>query len=425
MIYLTYKLINLKNKRENMIIGIDDTDSPNGMCTTYLAAKLKKKFKIKSTLRLIRLNPNIPYKTRGNGAVAIVTDFNHKIRKEVIDYITTYSHLSHKKTNPGIAFVPKLSRKKQIILEKFYRKVVSEHVSIIEAEDTAVEIGAEVIKFKNGRGIIGALAACGAVLDDKTFELIAYREKRNYGQERKINFQSVFSMNEKFYPKCFDSVDIVSNQILITPHGPDPIFCGIRGKSSMVVKKAWNDIIPLEKIEFIQVFETNQASDDHLKWKKIREIKPFDCVKISGKVSSNPKTIQGGHVFFKLMDETGEIDCGAYRQTGEFRDVMKQLCTGDEIIVYGGIGRHSNTLNLEKICIEKLKSILLDTPPLCCGRKMTSSGKNKGFKCRKCNNKIRKVMKTKVFRDIELGWFEVPPRARRHLSKPLVRFNRK
>ena len=58
-----------------MFIGIDDTDSPAGMCTTYLGAVLVRRLKsagltIRET-RLVRLNPNAPFKTRGNAAICI------------------------------------------------------------------------------------------------------------------------------------------------------------------------------------------------------------------------------------------------------------------------------------------------------------------------------------------------------------------
>ena len=57
-------------------IGFDDTDSPKGMCTTFLAFKIvdllhKQKTKFVDFPRLIRFNPNIPWKTRGNGAVSL------------------------------------------------------------------------------------------------------------------------------------------------------------------------------------------------------------------------------------------------------------------------------------------------------------------------------------------------------------------
>jgi len=55
-------------------IGVDDTDSLKGMCTTYLATELIRELTEEHDLigypRLVRLNPNIPWKTRGNGAIA-------------------------------------------------------------------------------------------------------------------------------------------------------------------------------------------------------------------------------------------------------------------------------------------------------------------------------------------------------------------
>ena len=57
-------------------IGIDDTDSHEGMCTTYLASLVVDTLEqygvdFLDYPKLVRLNPNIPYKTRGNGAVSI------------------------------------------------------------------------------------------------------------------------------------------------------------------------------------------------------------------------------------------------------------------------------------------------------------------------------------------------------------------
>ena len=51
-------------------IGFDDTDSPKGMCTTYLAYRLinllkKEHVNFLDFPNLIRFNPNIPWKTRG------------------------------------------------------------------------------------------------------------------------------------------------------------------------------------------------------------------------------------------------------------------------------------------------------------------------------------------------------------------------
>ena len=75
-------------------IGFDDTDSPKGMCTTYLAFKIvnylkKEKVQFLDFPKLVRFNPNIPWKTRGNGAVGlkIETNYPEKIKKKITDYV--------------------------------------------------------------------------------------------------------------------------------------------------------------------------------------------------------------------------------------------------------------------------------------------------------------------------------------------------
>ena len=56
-------------------IGIDDTDSLDGGCTTWLITEIISELSDLDLIappRLVRLNPNIPWKTRGNGALALV-----------------------------------------------------------------------------------------------------------------------------------------------------------------------------------------------------------------------------------------------------------------------------------------------------------------------------------------------------------------
>jgi tRNA(Ile2)-agmatinylcytidine synthase len=54
---------------------------------------------------------------------------------------------------------------------------------------------------------------------------------------------------------------------------------------------------------------------------------------------------------------------------------------------------------------------------------MKSAGRGKGYKCPHCGLKVIDAPKEKVEieRDLEEGFYEVPPSARRHLGKPLVR----
>ena len=97
-----------------MHIGLDDTDSTKGGCTTYLAALLIEKlesFDVKfiDYPALIRLNPNVPWKTRGNGALCLRFSCDPVCEEEIKESATTLweenSAIQEKGTDPGIVFL--------------------------------------------------------------------------------------------------------------------------------------------------------------------------------------------------------------------------------------------------------------------------------------------------------------------------------
>lgn len=185
-----------------------------------------------------------------------------------------------------------------------------------------------------------------------------------------------------------------------------------------------------EPIEFFRVFLTNQHTDMHLQnIDAISNMKQFQCYIVPGTVRTQPVVIEGGHVIFVLEDESGEVECAAYEPTKKFRDVVRHLAPGDQVIVYGGIG-NKGTLNVEKIKITSLAPVYEYLNPICdCGKRMKSAGKGKGYKCPRCGSKmptgseedVEVREKREIGRMIKPGFYEVPPSARRHLSKPLVR----
>jgi tRNA(Ile2)-agmatinylcytidine synthase len=184
----------------------------------------------------------------------------------------------------------------------------------------------------------------------------------------------------------------------------------------------------LEPIERFIIYKTNQGTDEHLRRAKVAEVKPYWSVVVEGEVSSAPKIIPGGHVIFSMRDKTGEIDCAAYEPTRQFRDVAKKLIIGDKVVAYGGVKEKPElplTINLEKLSILKLVPVLQKVNPTCprCGKRMKSEGKGKGYSCKQCKVRVpaSAAKLVEVRREIKLGAFEVPPRARRHLAKPLVR----
>ena len=410
-------------------IGIDDTDSPDGMCTTYLASHIINRLKdngieIVGYPRLIRLNPFARFKTRGNGGVSfkILNDEKADLAKRIVlEEVEKLSMFDCDNTNPGVIFYDgEITGEMQ---DYAFRAIYS-FITIDEAEEFGRSVGCEIHKFKKGRGIIGSIAAISLPLKDFTYELLAYRIPQNYGTERKIDVESVYEMDKKTFPNTFENIDYSENYIAIEPKTPCPVLYGIRSNTPQALEVARSIVQVGEPIEEYCIFKTNQHTDMHIqKIDNISDMKQFGCYEVVGTVKNTPKIIDGGHMFFYIHDESGEIECGAYEPTKNFRKVVSKLRPGDVIKLYGGIGEQ-NTFNIEKFQMLKLNDIEYKNPICECGKRMTSAGKNKGFKCKKCGNKIESDEKVpiKINRILENAQFyETPVSARRHLSKPICR----
>ncbi len=423
-----------------MHIGFDDTDSPRMGCTTYIAALLVEKLlKMGASFidypNLIRLNPNVPWKTRGNGALCLRITCPKTIIEEVmetvVDKIEENADLEYSGTDPGAVFLFGEVPEK---VKAFAKSTIQGIVKMKEALKLIKKFRCEAVGFKHGRGIIGGLAAIGETLEeDYTFEIIAYRKPENRGKPRMVEAASILEMNEKTQPQTFNNVDFETGRILITPRGLDPILYGIRGETPEIVKKAHSLVRSLEEIERWVIFRTNHGTDAHLrKVKSISEVQPFNPVIVEGFVDTQPRVITGSHVIFSVTDESGCVDCAAYEPTGNLRKVAKSLIVGDFVEAYGGVRpasmKHPMTINLEKIRIIKLAPKIVFHNPLCpkCGKRMKSMGKDKGFRCDKCGFRSSNLNKIALEgeRSLKEGLYVTPPRSQRHLTKPLCRYGK-
>jgi tRNA(Ile2)-agmatinylcytidine synthase len=416
-----------------MIIGIDDTDSREGMCTTYLGALLMDELcafgsPVCDPL-LIRLNPTIPYKTRGNASIALCFTFNapEKAIEHVVSRISSLARMECENTNPGVVFITEEDfGKAKPLLAAFFMRAVKDVISIDEAKSLAEDLGLTFRAFKNGRGLIGALAACGAMLDqdwEHTYEFLTYRKSAVCGTKRLVDSDSLFEADLKTYPETWDSVDRLNELVVCVPRSPDPVLYGIRGNTMSGVEKAAG-MVRSEKYELSCIYRTNQGTDMHLlNAQGVDEVREMHSYILEGTVAAAAHTFRGGHSIFVLKDDTGKtIDCAAFEPTKNFREVIRRLVCGDRVIVYGSV--MENTLNIEKIRILSLTSVLEKRNPLCpsCGKRMKSAGFSQGYRCRKCATASSETDDTILERDIKPGFYEVPPCARRHLAKPLVRF---
>lgn len=402
-----------------MLIGIDDTDSPRTMCTTYLAARLIQSlrdhgYRIHRAF-LVRLNPNVTWKTRGNAAIAIEADGDIVLAFDLAcRCVEALADFDAEETHPGIVAV---NTKPQT---DFYYQAVRNFCTIDEAVSILKEAGALFKGYKSGRGLIGATAAVCAEFPDATFELLVYRQRETWGTARNVEKTTLFTSEADTSPHTWDSVDRSERITVCVPHTPDPVLFGIRGESPFWVARGRAFVIS-EEPACEQIFLTNQGTDAHLIGGRIGDLVEGRSYLLEGVVSSTPQTGKGGHVRFGIAGTGGIIRCMAYEPTKRFRDVVRALQPGDHLLVAGSWKQGS--INLEKMCILAMADHTVKSPPNCitCGKRMTSAGTDKGYKCRTCHTKSKQPQVMLQSRHLHGGWYEVPPCARRHLAKPLIR----
>ncbi|UCE73431.1 MAG: DUF1743 domain-containing protein, partial [Methanomassiliicoccales archaeon] len=209
----------------SIYIGIDDTDSVKGMCTTYLASEIILEFSECDVIghpRLVRLNPNVPWKTRGNGAISVrlgkgsgkrflIGEIEGKkyygyehgksthiedLQARVQNIVDSNAMFEDDNTNPAYVI---LKRKPP---QWLYWKAVRGIVKLNEVKRLLKKQNGTFKGYKNERGLIGAASAVSWRPLDGTHEVIVYRDRKRWGTERKIEKPSVVWMDRTF-PSTF------------------------------------------------------------------------------------------------------------------------------------------------------------------------------------------------------------------------------
>jgi tRNA(Ile2)-agmatinylcytidine synthase len=412
------------------VIGVDDTDSrTRGMCTTYLATRLAARLSADgASVRrklLVRLNPAVEHKTRGNAALALHTDADpDRALSLAATELEPLAETDDPRTSPGVVVAPGSPDDVPNAVRSFSRRAVRDILDRESAVDLADRVGYHHRGWSGGRGRIGALAAVGAWAANGTwtYERISYRKFDRCGTPREVDDASVFDAAEAAYPTVWDTVDRTAGEAVCVPNAPGPILYGIRGDDPDAVE-AVADRIRSEPVERAATFLTNQGTDAHLRDGTVGDLRDGRAYRVDGTVASDPETRQGGHVFFALRDPSdpaSRVDCVAFEPTKRFRDRVRGLRPGDDLTVCGEVS--DGTIKLEKFAVRSLRRTE-STTPTCggCGRTMESAGRDQGYRCRDCGTTAAGRATVTVDRDLEIGWYEVPPRARRHIAKPLVR----
>lgn len=429
----------------SVLLAFDDTDGPEGGCTTHLAFHVLlalPELALRGPPRLVRLNPNIPWKTRGNGAVVLPLG-----RPE-----GPSARVGELQGHEILAFPDGADVAPDEEILKTVRRVLQEHSqpdaspAIFLAADpppalaywNAVRAVVDPKEVKgmlrrlpgvlydakhDGRGLVGAVGASAWPGPPTSFEFIAYRDARNWGKPRLLDEDPIWHLERDGV--TFHSVDTEAERLACVPNTPCPVLCGLRGTDPDRLRdgavKALAEAAN-EPVDGWIMWATNHASGDHVN--QVRDLAhaaPDMTIQVDAKVTTIPETVQGGHVFVGLQDQQGkDASAVAFEPTKEFREVIRLLRPGDAVSVVGAY--KDGAVQLEKLrVLDVVGHHDKKANPICCGKSMKSRGEDAGYKCGICG-------KTATEEDAEweaedrrlvLGWHEVPVMAQRHLHRPV------
>lgn len=427
------------------LLGIDDTDSRFGHCTTHLGYLIACELarigcRISAYPRLVRLNPNIPFKTRGNAAVCIEFEaHSNDMRDEAFRAAERLLEEEADVANGANSAFVMISRDANDDLA-FCRQVYQRAVnSVVSYRSVASAVSKRGIRHKllgNGMGVVGAVSSLGfsCAADDHTYELISYRKPENCGTRRAVEPQSVREMEAETFPHTFNSYDYESGRVLVAPTGPDPVLAGVRGDSPQAVLKAFRRIRIGEEALGYVIYATNQCTDAHLTGRLSTPLSAFSAGWLEGVIVST-RPYQGGHLLLQLRVDDSTLSCMVYEPSGDLRRAARLLVPGDSVRVSGGVRRASSknpvVINVERIDVlsVSLKAVKVNPRCVVCGSGMKSEGRGKGYQCKRCGH--RSAEPARLMREanaaatrIYPGTYLPSPRAQRHLTKQLIRFGR-
>jgi tRNA(Ile2)-agmatinylcytidine synthase len=428
-------------------IGIDDTDSPAGGCTTWVLSELLAEARSAAVdligePRLVRLNPNVPWKTRGNAALAarFGRGYGPRRRRAEVDGRPVWSYARGGELSPGPAR-DWVERAWKVVLRgsrrgdpgtdpamvaaprrlpgRMYWEAVRSVVDLPAVGRALRGLGAEARWEGSERGLVGAAAAIAWPGVRSTWELLAYRSPDRWGLPREVDRASVRRMAHR-RRGLFLCEDRRTRRVLVVPHTPCPILFGLRGIRPDAPLGARRDVRS-EPVDRWVLFRTNQASGDHLLPRRFSEMAPFTSGRLVGVVQQVPVARAGGHVAFSISDQDGRsLDCLAFEPTKTLPDIARSLVPGDTLRVWGSRA-DDPVVRLEGIEILRLATRRGPRrPPRCptCRRTADSLGRQRGFRCARCRRRWppEAVRVGTVAARYPVGTYHPTPSARRHLA---------
>ena len=377
-----------------------------GGCTTevlfHLIQALPEHVIVGQT-RLVRLWPFAQQRTRGNAAVAVELNtedeqgllvfLEHYWRNSILPLkgiVQTSQHNDREQypTDPGMVWFTESVDDYAIYRDGLRREVSLENLPT-------------PTKSWGGHGRIGATLAILWPAKESTFEAIAWRKPTANGlrQLDEGAIQRIDQMVGTFL--CRD--DRFGNSLL-APRGVSPVLFGIRAWTKDVAEQALEILVDAPNTEPVigsLVFETNQATNDHLDHS------------IGGRVE-RVEVLRGGHTVI----HTSKRRFLAFKESGQIAAISQQLREGD-IVECMGLMAQDQSIHVEFMRIQQL--VPNRDRPACptCDKSMSSMGKDQGLRCKKCGLRMDDCW-VETPRLLPLDqWIQPPASSRRHLAKPL------
>ena len=412
-------------------ISFDDLDSQYGGCTTHFTIIFLKHIHRLGWVEdladyplIVRLNPAIPWKTRGNAAtlLRIHTSIEpRELLEEAWRLAQEYTGGRPWRSGkaPGVVVTVgsawRSPRLRSLYMDALNDTVDPWHVARVLDREGAL--------YRGGRGIVGAAAAQAALApgDLYTFEVIAYRHHELWASGRCV--RGDIGLVEGSSPSyTFNNADYDAGSLASSPGGWDPVLVGARGWGPDLY---YPERSSCEGYTCKAVFRSNQHVDQHRRPLTPR-FTPYSVGSFHARIAGSPEVLPGRHTVVTAEVYNRLVDLIAFREAWPLNKVLESLEPGDVIEGIGHVKPYTPrgrvTIALEKLWILQLAPHKEGYNPRCplCGSIMKSMGGRGGFKCKRCGYRDRLGGRITVEepRIPAGGVYTVKPGRYSHLSAP-------
>ena len=377
-----------------------------GGCTTEVLFQLIQALPEHVTVgqtRLVRLWPFAQQRTRGNAAVAV--ELNTQDEQGLLVFLEHYWRNSILPLK-GIVQMSQHSDREQFPSDPgmvWFSDSISD--SNIYRKGLRQELQLEQLPIPNkswgGHGRIGATLAILWPCKESTFEAIAWREPST-NELRQLDKHAIEQIDQM--EGTFLCRDDRLGDSLLAPRGVSPVLFGIRAWTRDVAMEALQVLLDAPNTEPVMgslVFETNQATNDHLDHSIEVQVEKIEV-------------LRGGHTVI----HTSRQRFLAFKESGQIATISQQLREGD-VVECKGLMAPDQSIHVEFMKIQQL--VPYKHRPACptCDKSMSSMGKDQGLRCKKCGLKMDdRWIETPRLLPVN-QWFQPPASSRRHLAKPL------